>query len=271
VAIGSLAATNQGTGSVVIGFRASTRSGDYSIGIGYQAALGSVGATRNIFLGSNTINQQTFQDSNAISIGCDAFDNIQGANSILINASGIPLLPDPSPSSLYITPIRNSTGPYLMYYNDTTKEITYSITGGTGVFSSGIQTSGIQLGTGTILTRYIEGTETNVQATYNTSASTGLNIGYRIIGNICTIIIPTFSFVGDNSSGITLSITGKNINPSISSTVSAITLQGGVLDSSSATISPFSGTILFRANSDFNYNGVNSGFPSNGCSITYPL
>ena len=97
----------QGVGAVGIGFCAgATTQGDYAVAIGFKAARGNM-------------------DS-------DGTPN-QPANSIMINASSTPLNGDQA--GLYINPVREDTGntAKAVYYNATTKELTYANpTGGGG-------------------------------------------------------------------------------------------------------------------------------------------
>lgn len=97
----------QGVGAVGIGFCAgATEQGDYSVAIGFKAARGNMD-------NDGTPNQP--------------------ANSIMINASNTPL--NGNQAGLYINPVREDTGNIAksVYYNTTTKELTYADpTGGGG-------------------------------------------------------------------------------------------------------------------------------------------
>ena len=113
VTIGSMAGegSSPSTGqsnSVAIGVRA-----------GYQTQQNN-----NIAIGTNT--GYLLQGSNAIAIGTNAGVTNQIANSIILNATGLSL--DASVNSgLYVAPIRNATTLSSLYYNPTTKEITYGV------------------------------------------------------------------------------------------------------------------------------------------------
>ena len=97
----------QGVGAIGVGFCAgATEQGDYAVAIGFKAARGNMD-------GDGTPNQP--------------------ANSIMINASSTPLNGDQA--GLYINPVREDTGntAKAIYYNTTTKELTYADpTGGGG-------------------------------------------------------------------------------------------------------------------------------------------
>ena len=97
----------QGVGAVGVGFCAgATEQGDYAVAIGFKAARGNMD-------NDGTPNQP--------------------ANSIMINASSTPL--NGNQAGLYINPVREDTGNITkaIYYNTTTKEVTYADpTGGGG-------------------------------------------------------------------------------------------------------------------------------------------
>jgi len=126
ISIGLNAGTNSpGTSAVAIGHLAGANSqGGYSISIGETAGQQSQGAAA-IAIGFQAGN--TNQGAYAIAIGENAGFNAQPANTIILNASGSSLNGVASQtSSFYVTPIRNDTSPSnVMYYNTTTKEVTY--------------------------------------------------------------------------------------------------------------------------------------------------
>jgi hypothetical protein len=115
VAIGSYAGQcNQGCNAVAIGHEAGNQcQGDYAVAIGYQAGYGDT------CCGSS-------QGQYSVAIGHQAGYISQVANSIAINASIESL--NPGTAGLYINPVREDTGSteYSVYYNDTTKELTYT-------------------------------------------------------------------------------------------------------------------------------------------------
>jgi hypothetical protein len=94
-----------------------------SIYIGFNSAKTNQGSN-SIAIGANAGYKD--QSNNAIAIGAYAGSTNQHANSIIINATGIDLSSNSS-SSLYIAPIRNSTNNNILFYNPTTKEVTYDI------------------------------------------------------------------------------------------------------------------------------------------------
>jgi hypothetical protein len=88
------------------------------------------------------------QGSNAIAIGAYAGQTNQTAGSVVINASGAAL--NSSNAGLYVNPVRNDTGSTTnpVYFNTTSKELTYGPAGVTSVSGTGT-VSGLTL-TGTV-------------------------------------------------------------------------------------------------------------------------
>jgi hypothetical protein len=143
---------NQGSYAIAIGYQAgqgfsgsASGQGNNAIAIGYQAGQGVAGSSQpsgqginaiamgyqsgNGFQGINSIaigNSAGFisQGQYAVAIGYQAGYAGQSSNSIVLNATGIPL--PANTNSTYVAPIRNSSGiTQSLYYNTSTKEITY--------------------------------------------------------------------------------------------------------------------------------------------------
>ncbi len=143
IAIGTDAGIlSQSTNAVAIGAGSGGSSqGTGAIGIGYVSGNSSQG-NNAIAIGSNTAqsNQssqavaigyaagQYTQGANAVAIGSFAGNNGQAANSIAINGTGNSL--NPSNAGLYIDPIRNLTAGNIVFYNSSTKELTYGLNDG---------------------------------------------------------------------------------------------------------------------------------------------
>lgn len=158
--------TDHGLGATAVGTRCgTTRAGSYSTYVGYQAGNTAVAtpnsATKNIGIGfqaaysdqaSNAVaigteagkttqganaiaigNSAgiTSQGANAIAIGQSAGATSQHANSIVLNATGS-ALNTAAASALYVNPIRNASTSNALYYDTTTKEVTYGAAGGGG-------------------------------------------------------------------------------------------------------------------------------------------
>ena len=157
--------TNQGSSGIAIGYRAGKDSqgqgaisiGDDSglTGQGYRAvAIGFVAATSNqgpgaIAIGDGTAqaNQgggaiaigslagSTNQGASSIAIGYQAGATTTTANSIILNASGSTL--DSAAAGFYVAPIREVTGPQVVYYNPSNKEVTWGPVPAGGVGGGG--------------------------------------------------------------------------------------------------------------------------------------
>ena len=157
IAIGPLAgSTSQGIATIAIGTSAGQSSADNAISIGIQAGETSQ-ALRAIAIGASAGN--TSQSNSAIAIGVNSGKTSQGINSIAIgqlageisqgensvaigylagrrnplttektitiNATGSTLPCDIS-SAFFVKPIRNSDNSYILQYNTSSGEITYS-------------------------------------------------------------------------------------------------------------------------------------------------
>jgi hypothetical protein len=82
-----------------------TAQGSFAVAVGYDAG---------------TLNQGNF----SIAIGYEAGPSGQSNNSIILNASGTAL--NGPTSGFYVSPVRNATGPYYMYYDPSSSEVVYS-------------------------------------------------------------------------------------------------------------------------------------------------
>ena len=135
VAIGSGAGVTQGTSAVAIGPAAgSTTQAGWTVAVGYQAGNSNQGIEA-VAIGDSA--GQISQGANAVAIGFSAGQTGQPANSIILNASGA--VQNGYTAGLYINPVRNDTGnvAQAVYYNTTTKELTYAPAGGGSAFTGG--------------------------------------------------------------------------------------------------------------------------------------
>lgn len=122
VAVGTGAGqTGQGANSVAIGQNAgATNQQLQSVAIGLNAGETSQGQ------GTVAIGQfagRTSQGNFAVAIGGAAGQTNQPAGSIVINASGSTL--NGAAAGFYVNPIREVTGPQVVYYDPTSKEVTW--------------------------------------------------------------------------------------------------------------------------------------------------
>lgn len=125
--IGSLAIgyragrSNQAQGAVAVGYDAGqTNQGGRAVAIGDGAGDVSQGYAA-VAIGTQA--GQNNQGAYSISIGSLASDSNQSANSIVINATGSNITA--AAAGLYVAPIREVTGPQVLYYNPSDKEITW--------------------------------------------------------------------------------------------------------------------------------------------------
>lgn len=127
VAIGNSAGkTNQNSYCVAIGYYAGEAAqAEKSIAVG-QGAGQSYQGSYAIAMGYRA--GYTGQGNNAIAIGRDAGLSYQHANSIIINSSSTALESD-GPDRMFAAPIRNTGTANPLYYNPSSKEITYGIPG----------------------------------------------------------------------------------------------------------------------------------------------
>ena len=135
VAIGLLAGnSSQGERSIAIGTVAGNSSqGDYSVAIGNEAGISQQGIY-SVAVGSAA--GADSQGIYSIAIGHLAGFSNQISNSIILNATGLSL--DASVNSgFYVAPIRNTIGAQSIYYDPTTKELTYGPIPSTGSVPSG--------------------------------------------------------------------------------------------------------------------------------------
>ena len=138
VAIGTGAGFNQKSNAIAIGLFSGQVQDSNTIALGTSAgsqnqqlnaiAIGNTAgyvsqASNAIAIGVNA--GQTAQGSGAIAIGYFAGRTNQQANSIVINSSGTAINGDIA-NALYVAPIRNSSQSQTLYYNTSTKEITYA-------------------------------------------------------------------------------------------------------------------------------------------------
>ena len=143
VAVGSNAgATNQGVGSVAIGYRSqrtNTVGGYGSVSVGSLAGANDVG---NNCVGVGGYAGYQSQSNNAVAIGFQAGYSNQHSNSIIINATGNQLNSGAS-AATYIAPLRSLVTDNSLYYNTTTKEVSYIADSAYWSIFSNVQLGGI--------------------------------------------------------------------------------------------------------------------------------
>jgi hypothetical protein len=138
IAIGNNAGNDtQAQNAIAIGRNAGTTSqSENAIAIGTQAGAASQ-STNAIAIGYQA--QINASGSNSIAIGAYADANGSNNSTIILNASG-QVLNSQQPNSFYVDPIRGATTGNVLYYNTTSKEITYGAGGGSGTVSDQFST-----------------------------------------------------------------------------------------------------------------------------------
>ena len=119
--------TSQGNFSVAMGYLAGTDTqGTRAVAIGHFAGETSQRADA-VAIGSQA--GETSQGAAAVAIGALAGETAQGNNSIIINATSA-ALNQTTPNTFTVAPVRNDTSNIaeVLFYNTTSKEVTYSNT-----------------------------------------------------------------------------------------------------------------------------------------------
>ena len=107
-------------------------SGDLSnnLGLGDAALTHLTSGADNIAVGYNALQTTTTGSSN-VAIGNQAASDSNYSNTITINATGNSL-DTTNDSGCFVAPIRNASATNALYYDNTTKEITWDASGGGG-------------------------------------------------------------------------------------------------------------------------------------------
>lgn len=246
IALGPSAGNSgQGTSAVAIGLSAGYENqADYAIAIGYQAGNSSQ-STNAIAIGYQA--QNLASGFNSIAIGRSADYNGANNSTIILNASG-EILDSQQPNSFYVDPIRGATTGNVLYYDTTTKEITYGAGGGNGNGTfPGV--SSLTVSTGTV---YADSISTNSISTASLYVST-----------IYADNISTYSMTVYGPS--TLTVTGNAIfTQQIVMSSMIVTGQLQISTSGTTTFDTTSATISSLTVSSINgqpYTGGNGTFP----------
>ena len=154
VALGQLAGSNtQGMQGVAVGYLSgAVNQGEFSIAIGGSSggnaqgrnavAIGVSAASET--QGNNSVaigNAAGYynQGANSVAIGAGAGSFNQANNTIILNASGANL-DQTTANTFTVKPVRNANTANVLYYNNTTGEITYDVGGGGGGTPGGSNT-----------------------------------------------------------------------------------------------------------------------------------
>jgi hypothetical protein len=242
IALGQLAGTfNQSSNSIAIGRSAGNLSqGPYAVAIG-------------AFAGNNN------QGSNSVAIGSFAGYPSVANSAVVINGDTTPL--DAPNSGLYISPIRSNNSSNVVFYNTTTKELTYSTAYGNAnvaaylpTYSGNLTSLNKVSALGNISGNYFIGDGSQL-----TGISAGNIVGSYSNANVAAYL-PTYTgnvtanyFIGDGSqltnvSAIQLT-SGNNIVVTVGNTQSATFFTTGVsLPGNVTTGNVNSGNIISSAN-----------------------
>jgi hypothetical protein len=142
-ALGYAALDNAGGGSYNVALGAAAMStagyfspggitGNYNVAVGSQALQVVQAGEQNVAIGAGACFDVS-NGSHNVAIGYHALYDGDADGCIVINATGANLGPDGSADSsnnrCYIAPIREASGGFALYYNTTTSEVTYGVSG----------------------------------------------------------------------------------------------------------------------------------------------
>ena len=205
IAIGSYAGQyTQNINSIAIGHEAGLRQyNSNSIAIGqYTQRLNSLsGGTDSIAIGSNAGFDN--QGSYAIAIGSFAGSTNQVNNSIILNATGANL-DQTTANTFTVKPVRNANTANVMFYNNTTGEITYDLASNATVANANFASYAGQANTANLATF---ATTANAVAGANVSgivanANYASYAGQANTANLATFATTANSVAGANVSGV---------------------------------------------------------------------
>lgn len=202
---------------IALGLDAGQNSqGNRAIAIGSTAGFFQQGAD-SIAIGN--IAGRDYQGSNAIAIGYGAGANNQNNNSIVINATGSNLNTAQA-NSFFVKPIRNANAGNILFYNQTTGEISYE--------NPAIVVSSISNGSSNV---NIPAANGNVTVSVAGVSNVGVfaNNGFTVNGNL-NINSGTITGNGSGLSNITNSNTANYATTVTGATQSNITAVGTLTD-----------------------------------------
>lgn len=274
IAIGTQAGQTQGNESIAIGFLAAQNNqANYSIAIGLQAgrnnqsataiAIGKEAAQNNQSLSAIAIGENSgtnaqgnlaiaigyqagreTQGSNSIAIGAvtgNYLNAISANNSILLNATGGPVSANTA-NAFFVKPIRNATQANLLYYNQSTGEITHSNTIPTlATISNGTSNVNIPSANG------------NITFTVNNNSNLLVisTIGINVTGNVSAA-----NFIGNISAS---NIVGTVANANYATNAGSATNAGTVTTAAQPNITSLGNLTSLRINSSNIHLGSSAG------------
>ena len=276
VAIGSTAgASSQGINSVAVGVGAAYNTqGNNAVAVGNSAGYLLQGLN-SVSIGDNA--GFAFQGANSVAVGRLAGNTSQCNNSIILNATGA-VLDQTTANTFTVSPVRNDVAnvAQVMFYNTTSKEITYGNTVNVAgnVTGGNVLTAGIVSATGNVTGNYFIGNGsqlTGIAASYgnanvatflagygsNTISTSGNITAGNLIGNISitgnvtgtsanvTLVAGSYSTVFDNTGAATFPgniTTSGNISATGSILATPAWTSAGAITFTATTTSPTKGT-----------------------------
>jgi hypothetical protein len=241
IAIGTNAANlNQGTSAIAIGTNAGYQNQNTdAIAIGTNAGganangIGQFQGAIAIGSGAGALNQGAY----SIALGYGAGNSQQPNNSIVINATGANL-GIAQQQAFYVKPIRNGDSGNVLFYDDTTGEITYDVKPSTSEISNGTSNVSIPTANGNVVISVngnsniavITGTGANINGDLTVSGNINGNVTGNITGNFSGIFangtsninIPTANgnitlSVGGQANRLIVTSSGANVTGTITS------------------------------------------------------
>ncbi len=196
IAVGQSAGeSNQGTGAIAIG----TSAGDLNQS-NYAIALGSDAALTN-------------QGNYSVAIGYRAGSNgsnYQHDNTIVLNASGANLQ-TPAANTFVVKPVRNANTANILFYDQSTGEVSYDLAPSTSSISNGNSNVSIPSANGNV----------NISASGNANVVVVTGTGANINGNLNV----TGTISGNTINANTANTVTNNAQPNITSLGTLITLS----------------------------------------------
>ena len=266
VAIGENAGVIQGSTAVAIGQNAGggvALQGDDAVAIGHGAGANTQG-TQSVAIGLYA--GETSQGINAVAIGANAGIESQGNNSIILNATGANLN-QTTANTFTVAPVRNDVSNIaeVMFYNATSKEVTY----GNTINVAGNVTAGSFVGNGGNITYqqtntfYVDplrtqnytpsGTVLQPFFTVSAAISAAVSAGYTDSNPVVVLLLSNITENITMQPGIFLTSfgTGTHGSPTITGTI---------------TVSSGSGSI---SSNHYSINNLRLVAPSNGTCIDF--
>jgi hypothetical protein len=227
----------QGSSAIAIGQSAgATEQGVESVAIGYGA-------------GSNVLGNYS------IAIGWNAGSNITGNNSIILNAANT-AFQGPLSNAFYVNPVRNANTSNVLFYNNSTGEITYGAKPASDAIANGTSSVSIPVANGNVYISangvanafVVSGTGANLVGFANITGNVDIGGIANIVGNLTaananlgnlvtanfftgngsllTGITVSTSNISNGTSNVSIPIAAGNINFSVNGNANVAVIDG---------------------------------------------